>query len=102
MSTTRTWRDFFRALEQRNYRFFFIGQGFSLIGTWMQQIAEVWLMYRLTHSALYLGIAGFASQIPGFILAPFAGVWVDAVDRRKLLIWTQLAAMLQAFVLAVL
>ena len=91
---------FFRALKQRNYRFFFLGQGFSLIGTWMQQIAEVWLTYRLTHSAFYLGVVGFASQIPGFIFAPFAGVWVDKVDRRQLLIWTQVAAMLQAFIMA--
>lgn len=66
----------------------------------MQQIAEVWLMYRLTHSAFYLGIAGFASQIPGFVLAPLAGVWVDKSERRTLLIWTQIAAMVQAFVVA--
>src|SRR3954466_6067237 len=89
-----------RALRHRNYRLFFVGQGISLVGTWMQQIAEVWLAYRLTHSAFYLGVVGFASQIPNFLLGPFAGVWIDRVNRHKLLILTQILQMIQAFVLA--
>ena len=67
----------FRALEHRNYRLFFSGQGISLIGTWMQQIAINWLVFRLTHSALLLGVVGFTSRIPTFVFAPFAGVFVD-------------------------
>lgn len=90
----------FRALKHRNYRLFFVGQAVSLVGTWMQQIGEVWLAYRLTHSAFYLGVVGFASQIPIFLLAPVAGVWIDRMDRRKLLITTQALQMIQAFVLA--
>jgi len=66
----------------------------------MQQVAEVWLVYRLTHSAFYLGVVSFASQIPGFLLAPFAGVWVDSTNRRILLMWTQVLAMLQALIMA--
>jgi MFS family permease len=90
----------FRALRHPNYRLFFFGQGVSLVGTWMQQIGEVWLAYRLTHSAFYLGVVGFASQIPIFLIAPFAGVWIDRMDRRRLLIVTQSLQMIQAFVLA--
>jgi MFS family permease len=90
----------FRALRHRNFRLYFFGQGISLIGTWMQQIGEVWLAYRLTHSAFYLGVVGFASQIPIFLLAPFAGVWADRVNRHRLLIGTQALEMLQALVLA--
>src|SRR5436853_2810549 len=93
-------REMFRALQHRNFRLFFMGQGVSLVGTWMQQIGEVWLAYRLTHSAFYLGVVGFASQFPIFVIAPLAGVWIDRVDRRKLLITTQVLEMLQALVLA--
>src|SRR3954471_8605519 len=95
-------RPILRALRHRNYRLFFVGQGISLIGTWMQQIAEVWLAYRLTHSAFYLGVVGFASQFPIFVIAPLAGVWIDRLDRKKLLITTQALEMLQALVLALL
>src|SRR3954466_2192517 len=91
-----------RALRHRNYRLFFVGQGISLVGTWMQQIAEVWLAYRLTHSAFYLGLVGFASQLPIFLIAPVAGVWIDRLNRRKLLIVTQVLEMTQALVLAAL
>jgi MFS family permease len=90
----------FRALRHRNYLLFFMGQGVSLIGTWMQQIAEVWLAYRLTRSAFYLGMVGFASQIPTFILAPLAGAWGDRANKHRLLIIAQVLAMLQAFVMA--
>ena len=78
-----------RALRHRNFRLFFAGQTISLVGTWMVRIATSWLVYRLTGSALLLGVVGFVGQIPSFFLAPFAGVWIDRVDRRKLLVWTQ-------------
>jgi MFS family permease len=91
-----------RALRYRNYRLFFIGQGISLIGTWMQQIALSWLVYRLTNSPLLLGVIGFSSQIPVFIFSPIAGVYADRWNRYRLLIATQILAMLQASVLALL
>jgi len=75
-----------RALRSRNYRLFFSGQIVSLIGTWMTRIATSWLVYRLTDSAVLLGIVGFASQIPSFLLAPIAGVWVDRWDRHRTLV----------------
>ena len=90
----------FRALQHRNYRLFFGGQGISMIGTWMQQIAINWLVFRLTHSALLLGVVGFTSRIPTFVFAPFAGVFVDRWNRHRLLVTTQVLAMLQAFALA--
>jgi MFS family permease len=91
-----------RALRHRNFRLFFVGQSISLIGTWMTRVATGWLVYRLTGSALLLGTVGFAGQIPTFLLAPFAGVWVDRLDRRKLLVWTQVLAALQSLALAAL
>jgi len=91
-----------RAFRYRNYRLFFGGQGVSLVGTWMQQIAMGWLVYRLTDSAFLLGFIGFAGQIPTFILTSAAGVFADRWDRRKLLILTQVLAMSQAFLLALL
>ena len=89
-----------RALRHRNYRLFFGGQSVSLIGTWMTRLATSWLVYRLTHSALLLGIVSFAGQIPTFLLAPFAGVWVDRWNRHRVLVVTQVLAMLQSFALA--
>lgn len=94
----RTWR----ALRHRNFKLFVAGQSISLIGTWMTRLATSWLVYRLTHSALLLGIVGFAGQILTFVLAPFAGVWVERMDRRKLLVWTQVASAIQSLVLAAL
>ncbi len=91
-----------RALRHRNFRLFFSGQSISLIGTWMTRIATAWLVYRLTKSALLLGTVSFAGQIPTFLLAPFAGVLVDRLDRRQVLIWTQALAMLQSLALAAL
>jgi MFS family permease len=91
-----------RALKHRNFRLFFTGQSISLIGTWMTRVATSWLIYRLTGSALLLGLVGFAGQIPTFLLAPFAGVWVDRLDRRKMLVWTQALAGVQSLALAVL
>src|SRR3954470_12156166 len=89
-----------RALEHRNYRLFFSGQTVSLIGTWMTRIATSWLVYRLTGSALLLGLVGFAGQIPSFLLAPFAGVLVDRWNRHRLLVITQVLAMVQSALLA--
>lgn len=91
----------FRALRYRNYRLFFIGQGISLIGTWMQQVAMSWLVYSLTNSAMLLGIVSFAGLIFTFIISPFAGVIVDRLDRRRILMTTQALAMAQALALAV-
>ena len=89
-----------RALRHRNFRLFFGGQTISLIGTWMTRVATAWLVYRLTHSALLLGTVSFAGQIPTFLVAPFAGVWIDRLDRRQVLVWTQTLAMVQSFALA--
>ena len=91
-----------RALRHRNFRLFFGGQTISLIGTWMTRIATSWLVYRLTGSALLLGTVSFAGQIPTFLFAPFAGVWVDRLDRRQVLVWTQTLSMVQSFALAAL
>ena len=91
-----------RALRHRNFRLFFGGQTISLIGTWMTRVATGWLVYRLTGSALLLGTVSFAGQIPSFLVAPFAGVWVDRLDRRQVLIWTQTLSMVQSLALAAL
>ena len=90
----------FRALRHRNYRLFFAGQLVSLIGTWMQSVAQAWLVYRLTGSAVLLGTVGFASQIPVFLLSPVGGVLADRHERRRILLLTQSASMILAFVLA--
>src|SRR6476661_3412729 len=83
----------FRALRHRNFQLFFAGQFISLTGTWMQSVAQSWLVYRLTGSVVLLGMIGFASQIPVFLLAPFGGVVADRHNRRWILIMTQTAAM---------
>jgi MFS family permease len=91
-----------RALRARNYRLFFSGQIVSLIGTWMTRIATSWLVYRLTDSAVLLGVVGFAAQIPSFLLGPIAGVWVDRWDRHRTLVFTQSLSTIQSFSLAAL
>ena len=91
-----------RSLRHRNYRLFFGGQTLSLVGTWMTQVASSWLVYRLTSSALLLGLVSFSGQLPALLLTPFAGVWVDRWDRRTVLKVTQVLAMLESFALAVL
>jgi MFS family permease len=98
LGISRAWR----ALRHRNFRLFFSGQSISLIGTWMTRLATGWLVYRLTGSAILLGVVGFAGQIPTFLLAPFAGVWIDRLNRRNVLLFTQILAMLQSLALAVL
>ncbi len=91
-----------RALKSPNYRLYFTGQGISLIGSWMTRIAASWLIYRLTGSAFLLGVVGFAGQIPSFLLAPFAGVFVDRWDKHRLLVITQALAMIQSLALGLL
>lgn len=100
MSTTV--RMALRALRHRNYRLFFIGQLISLIGTWMQMVAQSWLVYRLTGSSLLLGTVGFASQIPVFLLAFLGGAAADRYNRHRVVIATQAAAMVLAFALSIL
>jgi MFS family permease len=85
-----------RALRHRDFRVFFTGQGVSQIGSWLQMIATSWLVYRLSESTLMLGLAAFAQQIPFLVLAPLAGVFVDRLDRRRLLIVTNSVATVQA------
>jgi MFS family permease len=91
-----------RALRHRNFKLFFFGQSISMIGTWITRLATGWLVYRLTHSALLLGIVSFAGQIVSFALGPFAGVWVERLNRRRLLVWTQGAAAIQSLAMAAL
>jgi MFS family permease len=91
-----------RALKYRNYRLFFGGQVVSLIGTWITTTATNWLVYRLTGSALLLGVVGFAGQFPAFVAGPFAGIFVDRWNRHRLLVATQTISMLQSFALAAL
>jgi MFS family permease len=91
-----------RALRHRNYRLFFAGQSISLIGSWMTRVATSWLIYKLTGSAMLLGVIGFAGQIPQFVLGPIAGVWIDRLDRHNVLVWTQVLSMVQSFWLAAL
>src|SRR4051812_14519419 len=92
----------FRALRHRNFRLFLGGQIISLVGTWMQNVAQSWLVYRLTHSELLLGTAWFCSQIAVFALGPLGGIAADRFSRQKVVIVTQTLSMLQAFALAAL
>ncbi len=92
----------FRALRHRNFRLFISGQIISLVGTWMQNVAQSWLVYRLTHSEFLLGTAWFCAQIAVFALGPLGGIAADRFSRRKVVIVTQTLSMLQAFVLAAL
>jgi MFS family permease len=98
VSISHAWR----ALRHRNFQLFFMGQSISLIGSWMTRLATAWLVYRMTHSALLLGVVSFAGQIVSFLLGPFAGVWVERLNRRKMLVWTQAAAAAQSLAMAAL
>jgi MFS family permease len=91
-----------RALRHRNYQLFFGGQLISLIGTWMQSVAQSWLVYRITGSPVTLGLVGFASQIPVFLLSPLGGVVADRFNRHRILLVTQSVSMILAFILALL
>ena len=95
-------RTTFRALQHRNFQLFFGGQLISLTGTWMQTVAQSWLVYRMTGSSLLLGTVGFFSQFPVFVLASLGGTLADRVDRRRVVIGTQVSSMILAFVLAAL
>ena len=85
-----------RAFHHRSFRIFFLGQGISQFGTWLQLIATSWLVYRLTGSTFWLGLAGFALQIPFLVLAPMAGVWVDRLSKRTVLRTTNAVALAQS------
>lgn len=98
--STSKWAVTLRALRYRNFQLFFSGQLISLTGTWMQSVAQAWLVYSLTKSALLLGAVGFASQFPVFLLAPLGGAVVDRVNRHRLIIATQIASMILAGILA--
>ena len=91
-----------RALRHRNFQLFFTGQLISLIGTWMQSVAQSWLVYRLTGSSLQLGTVGFVSQIPVFLVAPLGGIAADRLNRQRVVIGTQISSMILAFILAAL
>mgnify|MGYP001224356434 FL=1 len=93
-------RTAFRALRHRNLRLFFAGHGVSLVGTWMQQVAMSWLVYRLTNSELLLGVIAFAGQFPGLLMAPFAGALVDRWNRHRMVVVAQTLLMIQASILA--
>jgi MFS family permease len=89
-----------RALRHRDFQLFFSGQLISLVGTWMQSVAQAWLVYKMTGSALLLGAVGFSSQFPVFLVAPFGGIAADRVNRQRLVIATQTASMILAGILA--
>ena len=92
----------FRALGHRNFRLYFLGQGVSILGSWLQQVALSWLVYRLTGSAALLGVTAFFSMIPQLVIGPLAGAWIDRHDKRRTLIVVELGLALQGLVLAVL
>ena len=92
----------FKSLRHRNFRLFFLGQLVSLTGTWVQNIAQSWLVYRMTDSPLLLGLAGFAGQIPVFLFGLFGGVVADHYNRHRIILMTQTLSMVQAFLLAAL
>jgi MFS family permease len=102
MASTIAWGSSLRALRSRNYRLFFAGQSVSLIGTWMTRLAMSWIVYQLTDSAFLLGLTSFVGQIPAFFVAPIAGVWLDRWDRHRVLVITQVLAMIQSLALALL
>src|SRR5450432_1863271 len=93
-------QDMVRLMRYRNFQLFFSGQLISLIGTWMDNVAEAWLVYRLTGSSLLLGAVAFAGQIPIFLLGPLAGLAVDRFDRRSIIVATQVSSMILASILA--
>ncbi len=96
------WVTTLRALRHRNFQLFFSGQLISLTGTWMQTVAQAWLVYRMTKSPLLLGSVGFVSQIPVFLFSPLGGITADRINRQRLVIATQTSAMILAGILAVL
>src|ERR1041385_6493168 len=91
-----------RALQYRNFQLFVTGQLISLIGTWMQNVAQAWLVYRITGSSVLLGAIGFAGQIPIFLMSPAGGIVADRYSRHRVVISTQAASMVLALALAIL
>jgi MFS family permease len=91
----------FRALKHRNFKLFFFGQCISVIGTWIQQIAISWLIYKLTNSAFLMGLITFAGSIPSLLVSPFAGVEIDRINKHKALVFVQSTFLLEAFALAI-
>ena len=89
-----------RSMRHRNFQLFFSGQLVSLVGTWMQSVAQSWLVYRMTGSSLLLGSVGFASQFPVFLASPLGGIVADRYNRHRVVIATQTASMVLAFILA--
>lgn len=100
--TTRRRSQMFRALGHRNYRLFWSGAFLSNIGTWMQAVAQGYLVYDLTHSPFWLGFDGFVAMAPGLVFSLVGGVFADLLDRRRLLLYTQAVAGIAALMLAVL
>src|SRR5258705_13293215 len=98
----RTIGDNFSTLKIRNIRVYMLGQSINLLGDWMQQTAQAWVVWELTHQVTALGIVGFLSQIPFFIFGPWVGIIADRFDRKKILLITQVLAMFFAFILALL
>src|ERR671911_3045420 len=92
----------FRALSHRNYRRFWVGAFLSNVGTWMQAVAQGWLVLQLTNSAFWLGLDAFMATVPGFVFTLLGGVFADLIDRRRLLIYTQVVAGITALALAAL
>src|SRR5262249_39314638 len=92
----------FRSIGNRNYRLYFFGQGFSLLGSWLQSVAQAWLVYRLTSSSFQLGLVAFIGQAPLLFLSPIGGLIADRYPRRRVVVATQTCSMLLAFVLAAL
>ncbi|HZG52022.1 MAG TPA: MFS transporter, partial [Pyrinomonadaceae bacterium] len=92
--------EMFRALSHRNFRLFWAGAFLSNIGTWMQTVAQGWLVLQLTNSAFWLGVDGFAATSPGLVLTLLGGVFADRIDRKRLPIYTQAGAGLTALALA--
>src|SRR5512133_1725962 len=92
----------FASLQSKNYRLYFTGQSISLIGTWMQNVALSWLVYRLTGSVFLLGLIGFTTQIPTFILSPFTGVLTDRFNRLRIMTTAQVCFMLQSLTMTLL
>ncbi len=91
-----------KALFYRNYRLFMVGQTLSLVGTWIQRMAMMWLVYQLTNSPFLLGVVAFCEQVPIFLIAPFAGVFADRWDKHRALCWIEAFALIQAFILGLL
>src|SRR6185295_645609 len=92
----------FRSIENRNYRLYFVGQTVSLLGSWLQSVAQAWLVYRLTASPVHLGLVAFIGQAPLLVLSPIGGLVADRFPRRWVVVGTQTSSMLLAFILAVL